>query len=115
MPRGVRDVREGYEQVDRGEDARYHEQDGGESDRRGGQGRGRGGQGNGDERAAAAHERERRSAQVVRLHPEELRNPADGPRPGSRGAPPGEGDLVWREVRYVPAEARLDIGAGKPF
>ena len=47
--------------------------------------------------------------EVVRLHAEELRHPADGPRPGSRGAPPGEGDLVWREVP-VPAEARLDGG-----
>ena len=46
----------------------------------------------------------------MRLHAEELRHPAGGPRPGSRGAPPGEGDLVWREVRYVPAEARLDGG-----
>ena len=45
----------------------------------------------------------------MRLHAEELRNPADGPRPGSGGAPPGEGDLVWREV-LVPAEARLDGG-----
>ena len=46
----------------------------------------------------------------MRLHVEELRNPADGPRPGSRGAPPGEGDLVWREVLGIPAEARLDGG-----
>ena len=45
----------------------------------------------------------------MRLHAEELRHPAGGPRPGSRGAPPGEGDLVWREVP-VPAEARLDGG-----